>query len=38
VSPLTAIPDVAALVKVGVDGLSPSRADVTFAIARHEAA
>ena len=37
VAGLTAILDVAALVKVGVDGLSPSRAHLTFAIARHAA-
>lgn len=35
IAALTAILDVASLVKVGVDGLSPSRAHVTFAIARH---
>jgi hypothetical protein len=35
VAALTAILDVSALVKVGVDGLPPWRAHLTFAIARH---
>jgi len=37
VAALTAILDVSALVKVGIDGVSASRAHLTFAIARHAA-